>query len=65
MPKFTPCLRFDSQAEEAARFDTSLFKNSQILDVARYGEAGAKVSGRRAGSVMTVRFRLQGQEFVP
>jgi predicted 3-demethylubiquinone-9 3-methyltransferase (glyoxalase superfamily) len=64
MQKFTPCLWFDSQAEEAARFYTSLFKESKVLDVARYGESGAKVSGRPAGSVMTVRFQLQGQEFV-
>jgi predicted 3-demethylubiquinone-9 3-methyltransferase (glyoxalase superfamily) len=64
MQKFTPCLWFDGQAEEAANFYVSLFKNSKVLGVARYGEAGAKVSGRPAGSAMTVKFQLQGQEFV-
>jgi|SRR5262245_57236034 len=64
MQKFTPCLWFDSQAEEAARFYTSLFKDSKVLQVSRYGEAGAKASGQPLGSVMTVRFQLAGQEFV-
>ncbi|HEX6724266.1 MAG TPA: VOC family protein [Gaiella sp.] len=60
MPKITPCLWFDTQGEEAARFYTSVFPNSRILDVARYGEAGP----RDAGNVMAVRFELDGQEFV-
>jgi len=64
MQKITPHLWFDNQAEEAVRFYVSLFKNSKILNVARYGEAGAKVSGRPAGSVMTVTFQLEGQEFM-
>src|SRR5262249_41010098 len=64
MQKITPHLWFDNQAEEAVRFYVSLFKNSKILNVARYGEAGAKVAGRPAGSVMTVAFQLEGQEFV-
>ena len=60
MPKITPCLWFDTQGEEAARFYTSIFPNSRIVDVAHYGEAGP----REAGSVMVVRFELDGQELV-
>ncbi|MBI3812065.1 MAG: VOC family protein [Nitrospirae bacterium] len=64
MQRITPCLWFDSQAEEAVNFYISVFKNSKILTVARYGESGAKVSGRPKGSVMTITFRLDGQEFM-
>jgi predicted 3-demethylubiquinone-9 3-methyltransferase (glyoxalase superfamily) len=64
MQKITPHLWFDNQAEEAVQFYVSLFKNSKILNVARYGEAGAKISGRPQGSVMTVTFQLDGQEFI-
>lgn len=67
MPKITriaPCLWFDDQAEEAARFYTSIFKNSRIGHVTRYGEASAETSGRPKGSVMTVTFEIEGQEFV-
>ena len=60
MRKITPCLWFDMQAEDAAAHYTSIFKNSRIIDVSRYGEAGP----RPAGSVMTVSFELDGQEFV-
>jgi predicted 3-demethylubiquinone-9 3-methyltransferase (glyoxalase superfamily) len=60
MPKITPCLWFDTEGEEAARFYTSVFPNSRIVDVARYGEAGP----RPEGTVMTVQFELDGQEFV-
>jgi predicted 3-demethylubiquinone-9 3-methyltransferase (glyoxalase superfamily) len=60
MPKTTPCLWFDNQGEEAAEFYTSVFPNSKILDIARYGPAGPGPEG----SVMTVRFMLDGQEFV-
>jgi predicted 3-demethylubiquinone-9 3-methyltransferase (glyoxalase superfamily) len=60
MGKITPCLWFDTEGEEAAQLYTSLFKNSKILDVARYGEAGP----RPAGTVMTVSFELDGQEFL-
>jgi predicted 3-demethylubiquinone-9 3-methyltransferase (glyoxalase superfamily) len=62
--KITPFLWFDGNAEKAVKFYLSVFKNSRILDVVRYGEAGAKVSGRSKGSVMTVKFQLDGQEFV-
>jgi predicted 3-demethylubiquinone-9 3-methyltransferase (glyoxalase superfamily) len=64
MQKITPCLWFDNQAEEAARFYTSIFKNSRIGHVTCYGEAGAGVSGRPKGSVMTVTFEIEGQEFM-
>jgi predicted 3-demethylubiquinone-9 3-methyltransferase (glyoxalase superfamily) len=64
MQKITPMLWFDNQAEEAARFYTSIFKNSKIKSVTRYGDAGAQASGRPKGSVMTVSFEIEGQEFV-
>jgi predicted 3-demethylubiquinone-9 3-methyltransferase (glyoxalase superfamily) len=64
MQKITPDLWFDNSAEEAAKFYTSIFKNSKIIDVARYGEAGAKVSGRPKGTVMTVIFEIEGQRFM-
>jgi predicted 3-demethylubiquinone-9 3-methyltransferase (glyoxalase superfamily) len=64
MQAITPCLWFDDNAEEAVKFYVSIFKNSRLGRIARYGEAGAKVSGRPKGSVMTVTFRLAGQEFM-
>lgn len=64
MQKITPCLWFDNQAEEATNFYVSIFKNSKIRNMTRYGEAGAEVSGRPKGSVMTVTFEIEGQEFV-
>jgi predicted 3-demethylubiquinone-9 3-methyltransferase (glyoxalase superfamily) len=60
----TPYLWFDGQAEEAAKFYTSLFEDSGIDDVSRYTEAGQEVHGRQPGSAMTVNFRLAGQPFV-
>jgi len=60
MPKITPFLWFDSQAEEAARFYTSIFPNSRIVSTTRYGE-GAPMP---KGSVMTVVFELDGQRFI-
>ena len=59
MDKITPCLWFDTQGEEAANFYVSVFKNSRILEVARYGEAGP----RPAGTVMIVTFELDGRTF--
>ncbi|OFZ12773.1 MAG: hypothetical protein A2X86_15715 [Bdellovibrionales bacterium GWA2_49_15] len=64
MQKITPCLWFDNQAEEAVEFYTSIFKNSKVTGLTRYGEAGAEVSGRPRGSVATVSFQLEGQDFV-
>ena len=58
-----PCLWFDTQAEEAARFYTGIFKNSKIGTISRYTEAGREVHGRPAGTVMTVEFELNGQKF--
>jgi predicted 3-demethylubiquinone-9 3-methyltransferase (glyoxalase superfamily) len=60
MPKLTPFLWFDTEAEEAAKHYTSIFPNSRITQVARYGSAGP----REAGTVMTVAFELDGQPFV-
>ena len=60
MKKITPWLWFDNEAEEAATFYTSIFQNSRILDVQRYGKAGPKPEG----TVMTVTFELDGQELV-
>jgi predicted 3-demethylubiquinone-9 3-methyltransferase (glyoxalase superfamily) len=64
MQKITPFLWFDDQAEEAMNFYISIFKNSKVLNVNRYGEEGAGVSGRSKGSVMTASFLLDGQQFV-
>lgn len=64
MQKITPFLWFDDKAEEAAKFYVSLFRNSSIKEVSRYGDAAAGASGRPAGSVMTVAFQLDGQDFV-
>ncbi len=64
MQKITPFLWFNDNAEEAAHFYTSIFPNSRIRAVTRYGDAGAEASGRPKGTVMTVAFELEGQEFV-
>ena len=61
--KITPCLWFDNQAEEAVEFYTTVFRNSKIVKVARYGEAGYEIHGKQAGTVMTVAFELDGQAF--
>lgn len=61
--KIVPCLWFDSQGEEAARFYTELFPDSRITHIARYPEAGKEVHGRKPGSVLTVAFELAGQPF--
>lgn len=60
MKKITPCLWFDTQALDAATFYTSVFKNSRIIDVSHYGEAGP----REAGLVLAVRFEIDGAEFM-
>jgi predicted 3-demethylubiquinone-9 3-methyltransferase (glyoxalase superfamily) len=64
MQKITPFLWFHNQAEEAAKFYVSVFKNSKIGSITRYDEESAKVSGQPQGSVMTVSFQIEGQEFV-
>jgi predicted 3-demethylubiquinone-9 3-methyltransferase (glyoxalase superfamily) len=60
MQKITPCLWFDTEGEEAAEFYTSVFPNSRIVEVTRYGSAGP----RAEGTVMTVSFELDGQRFI-
>lgn len=64
MQKITPNLWFDDQAEEAMNFYVSLFKNSKVGSITRYGAAGAQVSGKPPGTVMTATFELEGQEFL-
>lgn len=63
MQKITPFLWFDNNAEEAAKFYISLFKDSKIGTITKYSEAGASAAGRPAGSVMTVAFQLEGYSF--
>lgn len=59
----TPCLWFDSQAEEAANFYISVFKNSGIDVVNRYGKEGFEIHGQKEGTVLTVSFHINGQSF--
>jgi len=61
--KITPCLWFDDQAEQAAKFYTEVFKNSRIKKISRYGKEGYEIHHRPEGSVMTVEFELDGQTF--
>jgi len=61
--RIAPCLWFDDQADEAVGFYTAIFRNSKVVRIARYGEAGHEVHGRPAGTVMTVAFELDGQAF--
>jgi predicted 3-demethylubiquinone-9 3-methyltransferase (glyoxalase superfamily) len=63
MQKITPFLWFDDQAEEAAKFYTSIFKNSKVGRILRYNGEAAKASGRPIGSVLTIEFELEGQRF--
>ena len=63
MSKITPFLWFDAQAEEAANFYVSIFKNSKLGKITRYGTAGQEIHGRAPGSVMTIEFELDGQQF--
>jgi predicted 3-demethylubiquinone-9 3-methyltransferase (glyoxalase superfamily) len=62
--RFTTCLWFDDQGEEAAKFYTSIFKNAKIGKIARYGEAGKEFHHKEPGTVMTVEFELDGQKFL-
>ena len=63
LQRITPCLWFDDQAEEAAGFYTAIFKNSRIVHVSRYGEAGREIHGKAPGTVMVVAFELDGHAF--
>ncbi|MEP6672434.1 MAG: VOC family protein [Chthoniobacter sp.] len=58
-----PCLWFDTQAEEAARYYTGIFQNSKITATSYYADAGQEIHGKPAGSVLTVAFELNGQPF--
>lgn len=64
LQKITPNLWFDNQAEDAARFYTSVFKNAALGNISYYSAEGQEVHGRPPGSVMTVEFVLEGQSFV-
>jgi predicted 3-demethylubiquinone-9 3-methyltransferase (glyoxalase superfamily) len=64
MQKITPCLWFDDKAEEAVKFYASIFKNSKVGDVTRYGKEGYEIHGRETGTVMTVDFEIEGQKFI-
>jgi predicted 3-demethylubiquinone-9 3-methyltransferase (glyoxalase superfamily) len=63
MQKIIPCLWFDSNAEEAANFYTSIFKNSRIGKISRYGKEGYEIHRKPEGTVLTVEFELNGQRF--
>ena len=62
--RITNCLWFDSEAEEAAKFYTSIFPNSSIVAISRYGKAGHDVHQQPEGKVLVVKFILDGQEFI-
>ncbi|MBV9080110.1 MAG: VOC family protein, partial [Elusimicrobia bacterium] len=64
MKPITPCLWFEGQAEQAARFYTSIFKKSKITLISHYDDFVAKQAGMKAGSVLCVAFRLKGQEML-
>jgi predicted 3-demethylubiquinone-9 3-methyltransferase (glyoxalase superfamily) len=64
MQKISPCLWFDDKAEEAAKFYTSIFKDSKIGDVTRYGKEGYEIHVREEGTVMTAEFEIEGQKFL-
>jgi predicted 3-demethylubiquinone-9 3-methyltransferase (glyoxalase superfamily) len=63
LQRIRPCLWFDNKAEEAARFYTGIFRNSEITAITRYSSAGFETHKKPAGSVMTVQFELDGQRF--
>jgi predicted 3-demethylubiquinone-9 3-methyltransferase (glyoxalase superfamily) len=63
MQKITPCLWFDSNAEEAVNFYTSIFKHSKIRKISRYGKEGYEIHGKPEGTVLTMEFELDGQTF--
>lgn len=64
MQKISPFLWFENQAEEAANFYVSVFRNSKIGNITRYNEEVAEASGKPEGSVMTIEFQLEGQDFI-
>ena len=64
MQKISPCLWFDDNAEEAMKFYVSIFKNSQVGNVTRYGKEGYEIHKKKEGSVMTIDFEIEGQKFL-
>ncbi len=64
MQKIVPHLWFDKEAEDAAKFYMSVFKNSRIINTSHYGEAGQEITGMKPGMVMTVEFEIEGQRFL-
>lgn len=64
MQKISPCLWFDDNAEDAVKFYTSIFKNSHIGNVTRYGKEGYEIHKKKEGSVMTIDFEMEGQKFL-
>lgn len=64
MSKISHCLWYDTQAEEAARFYVSVFKNSKLGKISYYGDEGFEIHGRPKGSVMTVDFELEGVKYL-
>ena len=62
--RLTPCLCFENDAQEAAKFYTSIFKNSKITHINHYGKMTAKATGMPEGSILAVTFELDGQEFL-
>jgi len=63
-PKIMPCLWFDTQAEDAAKFYVSVFKNSKMGELSRYVKEGQEIHGKEAGSIMTAEFEIEGMKFV-
>ena len=64
MQKISPCLWFDDNAEEAVKFYVSIFKNSKVGNVTRYGKEGYEIHKKKEGSVMTIDFEIEGQKFL-
>ncbi|HKQ21274.1 MAG TPA: VOC family protein [Nitrososphaeraceae archaeon] len=64
MQKISPCLWFDENAEEAVKFYVSIFKNSKVGNVTRYGKEGFEIHKKKEGSVMTIDFEIEGQKFL-
>lgn len=62
--QITPCLWFDKEAEEAANFYVSVFKNAKVNSITRYGKEGQEIHGQQEGSVLTVEFSINGQNFL-
>ena len=63
MQRITPCLWFDGNAEAAVDFYRSVFEDSKVGNISRYGEAGREIHGQPSGSVLTIEFELNGQRF--